>query len=208
MSASFLHALSPSGGLIPLICDADGRLYVEGQIALDELPAGTKLIGKTGYQLKRISTSFLRPGDTAQYAIGDAITNSTSAPTVFSLDLATIGAVAGQSIEIRKLAIVSNIKQATLPLISVFLSSVTFAATNDNAALSIDDTTMEQGGSFFACDVQNSTALNARCAYIGPPQPMVLAAADTKLYGALQAANAYTPGSEEKFTVIAWVALL
>ncbi len=208
MSASFLHALSPSGGLIPLICDADGRLYVEGQIALDELPAGTKLIGKTGYQLKRISTSFLRPGDTAQYAIGDAITNSTSAPTVFSLDLATIGAVAGQAVELRKLAIVSSIKQATLPLINAFLSSTTFSATNDNSALSIDDTTMELGGSWFSCDVQNFTAVNQRCSYIGPPQPMILAAENTKLYGTLQALNAYTPGSEEKFTVIAWVALL
>ena len=165
-------------------------------------------VPKTGYKLKRISTSFTRPADTTQYAIGDAISNSTSAPTVFELDLASVGAVAGQSIELRKLAIVSNIKQATLPLINAFLSSTTFAATNDNSALSIDDTTMEQGGSFFACDMQNSSALNQRCAYIGPPQPMILSSADTKLYGVLQAANAYTPGSEEKFTIIAWVALL
>jgi hypothetical protein len=26
MSAAFLHALSPTGGLIPLNCDADGRM--------------------------------------------------------------------------------------------------------------------------------------------------------------------------------------
>lgn len=165
-------------------------------------------IPKTGYTLKKISTSFTRPANTTQYAIGDAITNSTSAPTVFDLDLASIGAVAGQSIRVEKLAIVSSIKQATLPLINAFLSSTTFAATNDNDALSIDDTTMEAGGSWFACDIQNYTAVNSRAAYSGIAQPMVLAANNTKLFGTTQAANAYTPGSKEKFTIIAWVALL
>jgi hypothetical protein len=37
---------------------------------------------------------------------------------------------------------------------------------------------------------------------------MVLAAADNKLYGSLQAANAYTPGNAEKFTINAWIAPL
>lgn len=163
----------------------------------------------TGYSLKRISTNFTRPGDnTTTYAIGDAITNSTSAPVVFELDLSTIGAVAGQAVEIRKLAVVSSAKQSLLPLVNVFLSSTTFAATNDNSALSIDDTTMELGGSWFNCDIQNSTSLNSRVAYSGVPQPLVLAAADTKLYGTIQAANAYVPASAEKFTILAWVALL
>lgn len=164
-------------------------------------------IPKTGYSLKRVSASFTRPADTTAYAIGDAITNSTSAPTVFQLDLSAF-CVPGQSIEVRKLAVVSSIKQSTLPLINVFLSSTTFTATNDNSALSIDDTTMEAGGSWFNCDLQNSTAANARVAYTGSHQPLVLAAADTKLYGTLQAANAYTPGSAEKFTIIAWIAPL
>ena len=162
----------------------------------------------TGYSLKRISTSFTRPTDTNTYAIGDAINTSTSAPAIFELDLSTIGAVAGQAVEIRKLAVVFNVKQSLLPLVNVFLSSTTFSATNDNAALSIDDTTMESGGSWFNCDIQNSTTLNSRVAYSGVPQPLVLAAADTKLYGTLQAANAYVPASGEKLTIIAWVALL
>lgn len=175
---------------------------------VDSLPSGGNVIGKTGYNLKRISASFSRPSDTTAYAIGDAISNSTSAPTVFELDLSTIGAVAGQAVEIRKLAVVSRVKQSLLPLINVFLSSTTFTATNDNSALSIDDTTMETGGSWFNCDLQNSTSLNSRVAYSGAPQPIVLASDDTKLYGAMQAANAYVPASGEKFTILAWIALL
>ena len=168
----------------------------------------TSPIGKTGYTLKKVSTNYNRPSNTDAYAVGDAVTNSTSAAAVFQLDLSTIGAVNGQSVEIRKLAVVSSAKQATLPLFKAYLSSTTFMATNDNAALDIDDTTMEAGGSWFNLDTQNSTASNSRVANVGVHEPMILAAADNKIYGILQANNAYVPVSGEKFTIIAWVALL
>lgn len=195
-----------SGSLIELGATDTGELKVV--IGSGSGGSGANGSVRTGYNLKRISTSFNRPSDTTTYAIGDAMTNSTSAPVVFELDLSTIGAVAGQAVEIRKLAVVSSVKQSLLPLVNVFLSSTTFTATNDNSALSIDDTTMELGGSWFNCDLQNSTSLNSRVAYSGVPQPLVLAAADTKLYGTIQAANAYVPASAEKLTVIVWLALL
>jgi hypothetical protein len=176
--------------------------------SLPALAAGTNVIGKTGYKLVKVSANFTRPADTTAYAVGDAVTNSTSAPTVFQLDLGALGAVNGQAIEIRKLVVISSAKQATLPLLNVFLSDATFTATNDNSALDIADATQESGGSWFPCDVQNYTASNSRVAHIDSPDPMILAAADTKLYGTIQAANAYTPVSAEKFTIIAWVALL
>ena len=162
----------------------------------------------TGYNLVRISTSFTRPANTDTYAIGDAISTSTSAPAIFELDLSTVGAVAGQSIQIQELVICSSIKQSLLPLINCYLSPVTFTATNDNAALDISDAVNEGGGHFLNCDLQNYSNSNSRVSYIGVPRQMVLAAADTKLYGALQAANAYVPGSAEKFTILAWIALL
>jgi hypothetical protein len=176
--------------------------------SLPTLPAGTNVIGKTGYKLVKVSTSVTRPSDTTQYAVGDAVTNSTSSPAVFELDLGTAGAVAAQAIEIRKLAVVSSAKQSVLPFLNVFLSNATFTATNDNSALDIADATQEAGGAWINCDIQNYTASNSRVAYLGAAQPMVLAAADTKLYGTLQSANTYTPVSGEKFTVIAWIALL
>lgn len=177
-------------------------------VTLPSLPAGTNQVGKVGYTLKKVSVNFTRPSDTTNYAIGDAMSDSTSAPSVFQLDLSSIGAVNGQSVEIRKVAVVSSAKQSTLPLINVYLSNTTFTATNDNSALDIDDTTMEAGGSWFQCDTQNYTASNSRVSNLGINEPMILAAADNKLYGTLQAANAYTPVSGEKFTIIIWVALL
>ena len=172
------------------------------------IPAGTNNIGKTGYTLKKISTNFTRPSDTTAYSIGDAITNSTSAPVPFELDLASIGAVVGQSLEIRKFTVVSSVKGATLPLINGYLSPVTFTATNDNSPLDITDAVQEGGGAWFACETQNYTVSNNRVSNIGVHEPIILAAADTKLYGTLQAANAYTPASGEKLTIIIWVALL
>ena len=160
------------------------------------------------YELVKITTSFVRPADITGYTIGDAITNSTSAPVVFSIDLGAIGAYPGQAVEIRKIAVCSSAKQSTLPLINAYLSSVSFTSTSDNSALSIDDTTMEAGGAWFNMDIQNSTALNSRVAMNPANTPVVMAATDTKLYGVLQAANAYVPVSEEKFTIIVWVALL
>lgn len=179
-----------------------------GKIDVNSIAAGTNNIGKTGYTLKRVITSFTRPADTSQYAVGDAITNSTSSPTVFQLDLSGVGAVNGQSIEIRKFAVVSSVKQTTLPLLNAYLSPTTFTATNDNAILDIDDTTMEAGGSWIQLETQNYTASNSRVAKENANIPFILAANDTKIYGELQAANAYTPVSGEKLTVIAWVALL
>lgn len=177
-------------------------------VTLPSIPSGTNVIGKTGYKLVKASANFTRPSDTTPYSIGDAVTNSTSAPAVFQLDLGALGAVAGQAIEIRKLAVISSVKGAVLPLFNVFLSDATFTATNDNSALDIADATQEADGAWFSCDVQNFTASNARVSYINVPVPTVLAAADTKLYGTIQAANAYTPASGEKFTIIAWIALL
>jgi hypothetical protein len=181
---------------------------VNGSLKIGAIPSGTNQIGKMGYTLKKISTSFVRPADTTAYAVGDAVTNSTSTPVVFQLDLSSVGATVGQSLEIRKIAVVSSVKQSTLPLFNVYLSATTFTATNDNSALDIDDTTMEAGGAWFECATQNYSASNSRVAQINVNAPMILAVADTKLYGAIQANNAYVPVSGEKFTIIAWVALL
>lgn len=172
------------------------------------LPAGTNVIGKTGYRLVKASANFTRPADTTTYTNGDAVTNSTSTQEVFQLDLGALGAVNGQAIEIRKLLIVSSAKQTLLPLFNAFLSPTTFTATSDNSPLDISDAIQNADGCWFNCDVQNFTASNSCVAYTSTPQPMILNASDTKLYGTIQAANSYIPVSGEIFYILAWVALL
>lgn len=171
------------------------------------LPTGTNFIGRSGYVAKKASISFTRPSDTNIYAAGDAITNSTSAPSVFEVDLSSLGAVVGQSILIQSVSVVSSVKQATLPLVNVFLSPVTFVATNDNSALSIDDVTMKVG-QWINCEFQNYSAVNSVVRSGIVNEVFTLDAADTKLYGTLQVMNAYTPASAEEFTIVVSFALL
>jgi hypothetical protein len=160
-----------------------------------------------GYKLVKVSATFTRPNDTTPYTIGDGVSNSTSAPLVFTLDLSSYINGNGQ-LEIRKLAVISSVKAAVLPVLNVFLCPTTFTISNDNAALDIGDSVQENGGTWLLCDTQNYTASNSRCAYTGIPVPMVLEGNDSKLYGAIQAANAYTPAGQEKFTIVAWIAVL
>jgi hypothetical protein len=157
--------------------------------------------------LVRVSANFTRPSNATPYAIGDAVTNSTSAPTVFQLDLGAQGAANGQPIEIRSLQVVSSVKGTTLPLLSVFLSNITFTASNDNAVLDIADATVQAGGQWISCIEQNYSNSNSEAAAKNISIPMKLAAADNKLYGTIRADNAYTPASGEVFYIIAYIEL-
>lgn len=150
--------------------------------------------------------SFTRPADTTAYAVGDAVTNSTSAPTVLQLTIP--GAVNGQAYVITEAKVISSNKGATLPLFNLYLFKTTFAATNDNAALAIDQTTYESGGIVVALTEQSSVSAYSRVVATGLNYVRALDANDTKLYATLQAANAYTPASGEKLTVVLYGYLL
>jgi len=160
------------------------------------------------YKLIKCYTTFTRPANTTAYVIGQAVTNSTSAPTLWQLDLGAQGALPGQGCEVRKIAVVTSAKQTLLPTWNVYLSPTSFTATNDGTALSIPTAQMGVGGSWFNLDTVNSTAINNRSALIGCNTPLLLDPADTKLYGTMQAANAYIPTSAEIIYVIVWIALL
>lgn len=81
------------------------------------------------------TTSFNRPADTTAYVAGDAISDSTTAPTTFTLS--NMGRASGGSGVITDLIILSNDTAALAGEIWIYDSSVT--ATNDNAALSVSD---------------------------------------------------------------------
>ena len=147
----------------------------------------------------KVKTNFTRPANTTAYAVGDAVTNSTSAPTVFEL---LAGKSNGDRLVITKAQVISNIKGATLPLFKMWLFSTTFTSTNDNAALSIVDAQMQLGPIVIDLDEQHYTAINSLVEKTLIQLPVSLEKADMKLYGILEAQNVYTPGSEEVLTVI------
>ena len=156
--------------------------------------------GKSGIRAFRAAANFTRPADTTQYTANDAITNSISVPTVLSADLSSFGAIANGFICFTNARIISDIAQTVLPLVNIIIFNSTFTATNDNSQLSITDATAQSGGTVIPCYNTYNFAANSRCA--SDPGQWLMQLSTTSIFFVLQAANAYTPGSGERFDVI------
>ena len=165
------------------------------------VPAGTAFIGRSGLTGFKVLQTFTRPGDTNAYTALDAITNSTSSPAIMSQDLASFGATAGRFLVITNARVISSVKGSGLSA-NIHIYPASFTATNDNAELSIDDTTAALGGITIPCLNNYTTALNARAVSDPGWWQMQLGAASTTIYFALQATSAYTPANAEVFTVV------
>lgn len=146
----------------------------------------------------RATATFNRPADTTAYAQFDAITNSTSAPAVMSLAIS--GAASGDLIDIRNVSVVTGTKPTGTKLSAlVFLAPATFTATNDNAELSIDDTTAE-AGEWVVCGNQFQSALNYRVSSDSICQLLQLTSAN--VFATLAANTAWAPGNADKITLV------
>ncbi|WP_119271439.1 hypothetical protein [Taklimakanibacter deserti] len=143
-----------------------------------------------------VTTAFNRPADTTAYAVNDTVSDSTSAPTTFTISNAA--KASGGSGLITDIVVVSNNDPAT-PLqgeIFIFDSSVT--SPNDNAAFALSDADMaklvgvvpialEDVGNN---DVDHIQGLNMGFTCVGSANLRFL----------VRAKNAYTPASGEAFT--------
>ncbi len=149
----------------------------------------------------KVSVNFTRPTDTTPYAVGDAISNSTSAPVALSF---AIGAN-GQTAIITKAVIISTQKGSPLLLANLWLFGASLASATflDNGALDIDNTAFITGGSVIPLVETSSVTSRARTAATGIRIPVVLDASGNAA-GLLQALNAYTPANAEVFTIILW----
>jgi hypothetical protein len=164
-------------------------------------PAGTLFTGRTGMVGFKILQSFTRPSDGNAYIALDAISNSTSAPVIMSQDLAAFGATVGRFLVITNARVISSTKGSGL-VANICIFPATFAATNDNAELSIDDVTAALGGLVIPCNNNYTLAVNSRAVSDPGWWEMQLGAASTTVFFALQAASGYTPTSGEVFTIV------
>lgn len=171
---------------IPIKVDADGN-------ALIACGAGAFVSGF------KFSQSFTRPADTIAYTSNDAITNSTTAPSILSQDLASFGATAGQFLVVTNARVVSSVKGSGF-MCNIHIYPVTFTATNDNSELNITDAVAETGGLVIPCLNNNTTASNAKA--VSDPGWWEMQLTDTTIYVTLESYSSYTPTGGEKFTVI------
>lgn len=158
---------------------------------------------KAGARPFKATAYFTRPADANIYAVDDAICNSTSSPAIMSFDLATFGAVVGQAFMVTNARMISDKKPTALDLnANIWIFNQTFAGTNDNSILDIDDATAQTGGIVIPCLNAYRNNSNHRC--VSDPGQWVgfLAANNTSIYFTTQAANTYTPQNGERFDVV------
>lgn len=147
---------------------------------------------------KTISVDVTRPADVTAYASGDAIANSTSAPTAGGFTFTSVGRQSGGSAIITDLIVTSSNDPATRLAGELFLFDQAVTAINDNAAFAISDAEIKMSVGvipFYLFDAGNNqlahvTGLNILATCIGTANLRFL----------VRARNAYTPASAEVLT--------
>lgn len=149
---------------------------------------------------KTISVDVTRPADAVAYASGDAISNSTTAPTSGGFTLTGAARKSNGSGLITDVVVTSSNDPATRLSGEVFFFNQTVTNINDNAAFAVSDTEIKTCVGvvpFSLFDAGNNgfshmTGLNIMFTCVG--------SADLRFL--LRARNAYTPISGEVITVV------
>lgn len=155
--------------------------------------------------IKLINTTLTRPSDTTAYAAGDAVTDSTSAPTVITFSNAATAT--GNSGVIVRCEMIDSANVATKGSFELWLFDTTFTPDNDNAVFTPTDAELATCIGVipltlsYVGDATSGAGGNAM--YIGTlSEPIDFVTTTTaNLFGGLVVRNAYVPVSAEAFTV-------
>lgn len=144
--------------------------------------------------------SFNRPADANQYADGDAISDSTTTPTLLEFEAARVN---GGSGTIVKAVLISSSAPGTLLQADLWLFDRPVTAMEDNAAADPSDTELTYliGVYGFTLEAFKASDNSADESDSGDVKPFVAQPNTKKIYGVLVARNTYTPVSGETFTV-------
>jgi hypothetical protein len=144
-----------------------------------------------------VQTTVTRPADTTAYASGDAIADSTSAPTTGGFTLSSVASASGKLVMINDIFITSSKASTLQGWLYIFNQAAT--ANNDNAAFALSD-----------ADLQNAIAILSFGMTAEPSNSwahlqglgIVAACVGTaNLRFLLKTAAAYTPDNAEVFTI-------
>jgi len=146
--------------------------------------------------------SLARPADTTPYADGDAVSDSTTAPTILSWDLARIVGGGGVIMSAMLHKSAATLTAAAFDLY-LFDAEPAAAGFKDNAQLAITDAEWADciGGVSFASADGRSVVTGAIWDSSVLDKPFVAAPTVKTIYGVLVARDAYTPASGETLTV-------
>ncbi len=146
-----------------------------------------------------VSVSFTRPANTTAYAVGDAVSNSTSAPTV--LEFENIAQEQSKTIIVQEAIITSSQKGSPLPQFNLWLFNASPTAINDNAAFSLSDTENNTVQAVIPLTSQFSATLNSRVEATNLQRIVRTGSSTNSIYALLEVTNVYTPASGETLTI-------
>jgi hypothetical protein len=148
------------------------------------------------------AAEFSRPADTTAYAARDAVTNSTSATALMAFAL---GRIAGGSGYLVRARLATNRATDTARFrLWLFRVSNPTSVPNDNAAFALLWANRAQIIGFldFPALSTEGTGSDAAVAVIADARlAFSCAAADTQVYGLLEALDVFTPASGQQFSV-------
>ena len=186
-------SVSADGDYINLKTDSLGRLWVNAS------GAAIDMSNAPFNKVRRIETTFTRPADTTAYTAGDAVSNSTTAPTILSFANAASGNTNGGVIT----AIMLSKSTATTAnaRFRLYLYAESVTAVNDNSAFS-----QTYANTQYLIGIQDfslaSTGANTAFATESGLYIPYQMATQTSIFAHLVALEAYAPGSAEAFRIV------
>jgi hypothetical protein len=175
---------------IKLIHGADGTN--DGDVATgNPLPVRERMV--------TVQTDVTRPADTTAYAVNDAISDSTSAPTSGGFTFTSAARASGGSGIVTDAIIATSNDAGTLLQGEIWLFDQAVTNINDNAAFAVSDTEIKTCVGvipFTLIDAGNNGFQHVQNLNIG-----FTCSGSANLRFLLRAKNAYTPASAEVFTL-------
>lgn len=161
---------------------------------LTTLIASTDAVTAATNKITTATASYTRPADTTAYAIGDALANSTSAPTALTFTVAA----SGKGGMVTDLIVTSSPAPGTPLQGQLWLFDTAPTAVNDNAAFTVSDAevlTLVAIIPFTLLAIGANSQVHVQNLAIG-----FTTVAATTLRGLVRVTNAYTPASGEVVT--------
>lgn len=170
----------------------------DGDAEFLQVSGGKLWVAPLGFPVT-VQTDVTRPGDTTAYAIGDCISNSTSAPTSGGFTLSNAARKSGGSVLITDCWVCSSADPATRLSGEVWLFNQAVTNVNDNSAFVVSDSEIKTCRGvipFSLFDAGN----NGFC-HINGLNILVTCVGTADIRFMLRSRTAYTPANAEVFTI-------
>lgn len=149
-----------------------------------------------------VEQSFTRPADTTTYAPGDAVNNSTSAPTIMTF--ANSARETGGGMVLSNVLLIMSTAATLVGDFDLMLFESSITMSNDNAAFSPSDADAKKLLAIVPLrGAVDGVKLGLNVVFDTGPiaRSLKCAAGTASIFGVLVARNAYVPTSAEEFTV-------